>query len=214
MTEYRIIDDLSAGGVALETLLLSLPEWRREEALLFRHERGRRECCLSYLLLREVLQQCFGVMQEPCFERLEHGKPLLLFPSDGGGNMDMGHNRGLTFNLSHCKRAIACVVSDDAEVGIDVECTGRYTPQLAEYCMSEAENRRIVAADDSDTEFTLLWTRKEALLKLTGEGITDDMKTVLESGRMDGVSLQSRCCRERGYAWTVAVRQRKEYGMT
>ena len=80
--------------------------------------------------------------------------------------------------------------------------------------MSEAENRRIVAADDSDTEFTLLWTRKEALLKLTGEGITDDMKTVLESGRMDGVSLQSRCCRERGYAWTVAVRRRKEDGMT
>ncbi|MCI6503361.1 MAG: 4'-phosphopantetheinyl transferase superfamily protein [Prevotella sp.] len=206
MTEYRIIDDLSAGGVALETLLLSLPEWRREEALKFRHERGRRECCLSYLLLRDVLQQCFGVMQEPCFERLEHGKPRLLLPAADGGDMVSWDGHGLFFNLSHCRRALACVVSDEGEVGIDVECTGRYNARLAEYCMSEAENSRIVAADDPDGEFTLLWTRKEALLKLTGEGITDDMRTVLSSARMEGVTMHSHICREKGYAWTVALR--------
>ena len=214
MTDYRIIDLPSLDSDELAELMLTLPQWRREEARKFRLERGRRECCLSYLLLCDILERSFGITQRPRFERREHGKPVLVFPCGSDGDTEKGRNLGLHFNLSHCKRAIACIVSDEGEVGIDVECTGRYTSQLAEYCMSEAENRRIVAADDSDTEFTLLWTRKEALLKLTGEGITDDMKTVLESGRMDGVSLQSRCCREKGYAWTVAVRRRKEDGMT
>ena len=75
--------------------------------------------------------------------------------------------------------------------------------------MSEAEKRQIAVADDPDAEFTLLWTKKEALLKLTGEGITDDLKTVLTSPRMEGVELFGGCCKEKGYAWSVAQRRRQ-----
>jgi len=53
--------------------------------------------------------------------------------------------------------------------------------------------------------FTSLWTQNEALLKLTGEGITDDLKTVLRSSRMDGVSLQTIVNTEKGYCVSIAT---------
>lgn len=187
---YRIIDNLNEYA-ATEVLLNQLPQWRREQALKFRHEQGRRECALSYLLLSEMM----GF--RPLFGTAEHGKPFI---SDAGADTNETH-----FNISHCKAAIACVTDND-EVGIDVECTGRYKERLARYCMSDEELRQIKEAADPDALFTMLWTRKEALLKLTGEGITDDMKTCLTSARATGVRIDSGVNNEKGYAWSVAYR--------
>lgn len=209
MTDYRIMDDLTVQAQELAELIDSLPQWRRQAALRHRHERGRRECCLSYLLLCDMLRDSFGIEAQPRFEVGRHGKPSLLLTDSPVADGVLGQGRAVTFNLSHCRNAIACVVSDTDEVGIDVECTGRYTAALADYSMSEAEKRQIAVADDPDVEFTLLWTKKEALLKLTGEGITDDLKTVLTSPRMEGVELFGGCCKEKGYAWSVAQRRRQ-----
>ena len=57
MTDYRIIDLPSLDSDELAELMLTLPQWRREEARKFRLERGRRECCLSYLLLCDILER-------------------------------------------------------------------------------------------------------------------------------------------------------------
>ena len=83
-----------------------------------------------------------------------------------------------------------------------MECTGRYKPGLAEYAMSDEEQKEIEKG--GDLAFTLLWTKKEALLKLTGEGITDDIKTVLTSERMNNVIIKSGYDTEKHYAWSVA----------
>lgn len=197
MTDYRIINSTEPSGERLNALISSLPQWRREATMKFRFEQGRRECCLSYLLLCEMLNSSFGITEQPCFIIGEHGKPVL----DIAG-VD------IAFNFSHCKRAIACVVSDTEDVGIDVECTGRYTSALAEYCMSEAENAAILRAESPDMKFTELWTRKEALLKLTGEGITDDLKTVLTTERTQGVKLKGGIAQNGLYAWCVATKKR------
>jgi 4'-phosphopantetheinyl transferase len=130
---------------------------------------------------------------KPDFMKGEHGKPAVS-PTPAP----------FFFNLSHCKQAVACITSDEGEVGIDVECLERYKPSLAEYCMNDDELRKIAASDDVDATFTLLWTRKEALLKLTGEGITDDLKNCLVSERMKGVTLESGIDKKHGYAWSIA----------
>lgn len=186
--EYRIIDPREYSTEEIRKSLLRLPVWRREEAERFKHEQGRRECTLSYLLLTEMM----GF--QPTFTKGEHGKP------------EIAEKEGTFFNLSHCKNAIACVV-DDSPCGIDVECLGRYKPVLAEYCMNEDELQMIATAEDPDAIFTMLWTRKEALLKLTGEGITDDLKSCLTSYRMNGVVIESGVNEEKGYAWAVARRR-------
>lgn len=197
---YKFIDPHKYTDEQVDELLATLPEWRREQALRFKHRQGRKECVLSYWLLSEMLGYMpdFAAPLNPPFR----GKPYLAQPISLP--MQGGEGGGTFFNLTHCKNAIGCVVSEEGEVGIDAECLGRYKPSLAEYCMSEEELRQINESDDPDAEFTLLWTRKEALLKLTGEGITDDMKTCLTSPRAEGVTTESGIDKENGYAWSVA----------
>ena len=151
----------------LEAALLELSPERREQALRYRHELGRRQCALAYLLLKRALHEGYGITGNPRFNYGEHGKPLLADYPD------------IHFSLSHCREAVACAVSD-RPVGIDVESIGRYREQLAAYTMSEDERAAIAAAPSPEVAFTRLWTMKEALLKCSGQGIVDGLKTVLE----------------------------------
>ncbi len=150
----------------IDSAINSLPEWRREQALRFKHEQGRKECAFSYLLLCQSIKAEFGIDEQPKFIIGEHGKPTLEgYPH-------------IHFNLSHCKHGISCAVSDN-EVGVDIECTGRYREQLARHTMNEEEMQSILSAEDADLAFTRLWTQKEAAFKLIGNGITDDIKNIL-----------------------------------
>lgn len=187
----RIADDLTAySGERLSALLATLPQWRREVALAYRHEEDRRESALAFRLLQDMLGSEYGILDEPRFITGEHGKPRLA------GHPD------IHFNLSHCRRAVACAV-ERLPVGVDIERTGRYTPRLAERVLSDDELRAVAAASDPDLLFTTLWTRKEALMKLLGTGITDDIRRVLHDyERSVNITTVSRP--SRGYVCSVA----------
>jgi 4'-phosphopantetheinyl transferase len=182
MFQYRIIDNLDLSPEEIEELINSLPKWRRDEALKFKRIQGQKENAMAYDLLRKMLGY------EPYFEYGSHGKPY-------------SSNSEKCFNIAHCKNAIGVIIGDK-EVGIDVECMGRYKPALAEYAMSEVEIKKI--EEGGDKAFTMLWTKKEALLKLTGEGIVDDLKNVLTSERMKNVKIISGYDEEKQYAWSIA----------
>lgn len=168
-----ILKDVSAiGADDLDAAIASLPEWRREKALRFKFEQGRKECAFSYLLLCRALREQFGIEEQPVFGYGEHEKPYIV------GHPDVH------FNLSHCKGAIACAVFDHP-IGVDVEVVGRYNESLARHCMTDAEVEQILVSDEPDYEFTSLWTKKEAALKLTGEGIANNIKDVLSEGSIE-----------------------------
>ncbi len=163
MTTY--IDD-QIQQLDLAAALAAVSAERRAYALRFRHELGQRQCVAAYLLLQRALKQEFGIEGDLQFTLGEHGKPSLV------GHPD------IHFNLSHCREAVACAVSDKP-VGIDVESTRRYHPMLLDYTMNSDEQRRVTQATRPDEAFIRLWTMKEAVLKLTGEGISRDLHTVL-----------------------------------
>ena len=73
-----------------------------------------------------------------------------------------------------------CVVSDKP-VGVDIESIHRYSESLARYVMNDDEMEEILHAENPALSFTKLWTQKEAVVKLTGHGISDNMKSVLTS---------------------------------
>lgn len=149
-----------------DAALAEISQQRREQALAFRHEQGQRTCVLAYLLLKRALHEEFGLCENPLFEYGEHGKPRIVGRPD------------IWFNLSHCREAVACVVGR-RPVGIDVESVRSYHEDVARYTMSDDEMARILKAERPDVAFIRLWTMKEARLKLTGEGITDNLKTTL-----------------------------------
>ena len=168
----------------------NLPSQRREVALRYKHELGRRQCVLAYLLLCKGLEREYGITDKPVFSYGEHGKPSII-----------GHE-DIHFNLSHCKTAVACAISDNP-IGIDVESIRPVKEAVIRYAMNDDEVQQILTSPDPDLEFTRLWTIKESVLKLTGEGINDDMKNVLASDNLRNISIETTVCDE--YVWSVAT---------
>ena len=150
----------------LALALQQLSGQRREQALKYRYEMGQRTCAAAYLLLCRGLREEYGITELPIFEYGEHGKPSIL-----------GHPE-IHFNLSHCREAAVCIIND-RPVGVDVESVRPLKDSLAEYTMNDAELDEIRLAANPSLQFTRFWTMKEALLKLTGEGINNHLKNVL-----------------------------------
>lgn len=163
------IDD-TIQHIDLQQALLAVSDERRAYALRYKHELGQRQCVAAYLLLQRALRQEFGIEGDLHFTLGEHGKPALAEHPD------------IHFNISHCREAVACAISDQP-VGIDIESTRRYHPMLLDYTMNDNERRQVTTAPRPDEAFIRLWTMKEAVLKLTGEGISRDLHTVLTDAR-------------------------------
>ena len=152
----------------LDAALAEISPQRREQALKFRHEQGQRLCVLAYQLLKQGLREEYGITENPVFTYNEHGKPAII-----------GHPE-IFFNLSHCKEAAACVISDHP-VGIDIESIREYKDSLVRYTMNETEVAEIAEAEDPAVAFIRLWTMKEATLKLIGTGISNDIKHAIDA---------------------------------
>ena len=156
------------GTFDLEAALGEISAQRREQALRFRHEQGQRLCVLAYQLLKQGLLETYGITENPIFEYNEHGKPSIV------GHPD------IFFNLSHCKEAAVCVISDHP-VGIDVESIREYKESLVRYTMNDDEVQQIESSENPASTFIRLWTMKEATMKLIGTGISNDMKNVIDT---------------------------------
>lgn len=175
----------------LEEAIKGLPEWRKAQTLRFKHHRGRVECAFSYILLCEALRER-GITEPPTFVYGREGQE---------GKPSLAEHPEIHFNLSHCKHAVVCAVSE-RPVGVDVEALGRYSERLARYTMNEDEQAEIAAAEDKDVAFTRLWTMKEATAKLTGEGIGTNVREVLRNSY--NIITRTRVNIEKGYVVTVA----------
>ena len=150
----------------LAAALGEISEQRREQALRFKYELGQRLCVLAYQLLKQGLREVYGIEENPIFEYNEHGKPSIV-----------GHPE-IFFNLSHCKEAAICAISDQP-IGVDVESVRSFNDSLVRYTMNDDEIQQIESSEDRAVAFIQFWTKKEAALKLKGTGICNDMKQVL-----------------------------------
>lgn len=145
----------------LTSALSEVSEQRRSVALAYKFRQGRVESLLAYLLLKRLLREHYGIDTNPEFIIGEHGKPVLKgFP-------------GIHFNFSHCKECVACVVSSEGPVGIDVERKRKSLDDgLLNYVFNAQEQQVIKESENPSMEFIRQWTRKEAYVKLTGTGIS------------------------------------------
>ena len=161
----------------LNAALEEISSQRREQALKFKHEQGQRLCVLAYLLLKQGLREEFSITENPVFEYNEHGKPSIV-----------GHPE-VFFNMSHCREAVICVVSS-RPVGVDVESYRSYNESLVHYTMNDAEIMQIQSAETPEVAFIRLWTMKEATLKLSGQGISNQMKEVIDRDKISYTTVE------------------------
>lgn len=139
---------------------------RRKQALQFVQDSDRRLCIAAYILLKQGLQQEYGITENPIFGYNENGKPFIIgYPE-------------IYFNISHCKKAAICAI-DSHPIGIDIETICEYEEDLKRYVLNDKECQQVQNARYPDVEFIRLWTMKESYLKLKGEGIHNDLKELL-----------------------------------
>ena len=182
-----VFDDMSQMTEAeVQWMLPLVDEQRRREALRYKHLFGQFACLKSWLMLEELLKPLGINDLEMNFNA--HGKPYLIRYPD------------VHFNLSHCKNGIAVAV-DSSPVGIDIESFHRDNEALIRRTMNDAEIEAIQTSPNPTAAFTQLWTQKEAVLKLRGTGIVNDLHGVLDG---KDYLLESHINEEKQYAWTVA----------
>jgi len=123
--------------------------------------------------LREVLGNYLQL--DPA--RLEFAYPARGKPSLTGLGAGQIH-----FNLAHSQNLALIAVTRVGEVGVDVEQIRpmRDGEAIAERFFSarESEAFRRVPVAERDAAFFTLWTRKEAWLKATGDGISESLSKI------------------------------------
>jgi 4'-phosphopantetheinyl transferase len=154
------------------TKLLSPAELDRAAA--FHFELHRRRFVVGRGVLRLILSRYVGVQPEQVeFAYGSQGKPEL---ADG-----LAAN-GLRFNLAHSEDLAIVAITRLGPVGVDLEKIAPLEDMddLVARFFSARENARFqqLTAEQKPLAFFNLWTRKEAWLKATGEGIAHSLNLV------------------------------------
>ncbi len=141
-----------------------LTEDERARADRYHFARDREHHVVARGRLRELLAA--RVASSPGslrFAYSAHGKPTLA------ASGPVPH-----FNLSHARGLAALAISDDAELGLDIEAIEPLREDVAEHFFSRSEVAALRALPESDQlcGFYRCWTRKEAVLKSLGDGLS------------------------------------------
>jgi 4'-phosphopantetheinyl transferase len=149
------------------SLRATLSRDERERAGRFRFDVHRDRFVVARGLLREILGAFLGVSPARlAFEYGPHGKPSLAAPFAA---------EDLRFNVSHAGGLALYAVTRGAEVGVDVEAVGELpgAEDIAARFFSAREQADLLSLGPARrTEaFFACWTRKEAFLKATGDGL-------------------------------------------
>ena len=121
---------------------------------------------------RELLARALGLPEPPRVEKDARGKPFLPdFP-------------GIQISISHTRGAVAVALSE-RPAGVDVEPASRTLHDWVPARFFTGAERSLA---DCPEEVIAVWTRKEALLKRDGRGITLPLREVETAGRDDLVT--------------------------
>ena len=98
---------------------------------------------------------------------------------------------GIDFNISHSGSYVVCGLSNKYKLGIDIEEIKSIKLDDFKDLWTEDEWKQILDATNSNYQFYNYWTKKEALLKASGEGLSIPLRQVNLKGNLG--FLQKKC---------------------
>ncbi|WP_428663285.1 4'-phosphopantetheinyl transferase family protein [Runella sp.] len=147
-----------------EAVFAGVSNEEAERAERFFHAKDKELYLLGKFVLRSILADLTGLSpKEITFSITGNKKPFF---------------QEQEFNITHTGDHIYLAFSPFA-LGIDAEkINPDFDPQpIIDSCFSEEDRAKLLSGNDR-LNFYTVWTRKEALLKATGEGLCDDLKQV------------------------------------
>jgi 4'-phosphopantetheinyl transferase len=165
-----VVTRLAATPEVVRTAAALLSEDERSRARRFVFDRDARRYIVARARLRELLALRLGERvraEQIAFEYGAHGKP---------GLARRFADSGLQFSVSHCDDIAAYAFSWGPAVGIDVEAVRVMSDadDVAAHYFSPRENAAYQSLHPSDRPagFFNCWTRKEAVVKALGDGLS------------------------------------------
>ncbi|HEX6694358.1 MAG TPA: 4'-phosphopantetheinyl transferase superfamily protein [Longimicrobiales bacterium] len=148
---------------SVEELAAVASEEERARAAMFLHDRDRHRHIIGRAVLRLVLSPLVGrAAADIRFEKTALGKPYLA--------------SGPSFNVSHSGSEILIAIASGGRIGVDVEEVRRLRDMfsLARTSFTPPEVDMVAGFPEQDQlrAFFRVWTRKEAMLKALGCGLT------------------------------------------
>ena len=152
-----------------------IEEWTKD----WKEEKNRESICGRLLLLRGLQElgydQLFPQNKDP--EQLLEAMAASLKKGPYGKPYLTGYPE-IHFNISHSGGWAVCALAS-MPCGVDIqERRSIRSRRMVERTMNAREQRQILEAEDGTGEFIKLWTYKESCIKLSGEGLHQDMKTL------------------------------------
>ncbi|SNS85524.1 MULTISPECIES: 4'-phosphopantetheinyl transferase superfamily protein [unclassified Azospirillum] len=167
-----IIVSLSVDGLGsrdLASLHQLLDAGEQDRAASFHFDADRHSYIAAHGLLRLFLGAWLGRSPtQLAFNAGTWGKPALV-------------RGGAPFSISHTRGMVAVAIAPQGEVGVDVEqLCPRREPELeiADRWFSTAEVAQIAAIEaeaDKRERFMRIWNLKEAVIKATGRGLSQEL---------------------------------------
>ncbi|MFT4296001.1 MAG: 4'-phosphopantetheinyl transferase superfamily protein [Micropruina sp.] len=193
-------DRVDAAG--FEMIRSELPAERRARCAGYYRERDRYSSAVAFALLQQLWRERHPGRLPPV-ERARHGKPRFAA------------GPGVEFNLSHDAAVCVCALAR-RPVGVDVQSRIPFDADLFARIAGPAE-RGLRERCEHDDDLSGLWSRKEALIKRSGLGLSavlPEVDTLAErslvsfvSPELDVVfSLSLDGVTERSFAGRVRVR--------
>ena len=152
-----------------------IEEWTKD----WKEEKNRESICGRLLLLRGLQElgydRLFPQNKDP--EQLLEALAASLKKGPYGKPYLTGYPE-IHFNISHSGGWAVCALAS-MPCGVDIqERRSIRSRRMVERTMNAREQRQILEAEDGTGEFIKLWTYKESCIKLSGEGLHQDMKTL------------------------------------
>jgi 4'-phosphopantetheinyl transferase len=191
---WRASLDLNDSLLKKLFITLSTEERRRSEK--YHYRRDQRYFIAARGILRNILSRYLRTEpEEIVFSYGPHGKPFLSDPFK---------NKKISFNLSHAQNLAMYAVTINRRLGIDIEYVQQefQWKEIVERFFSPDEHAELCNLPEKERcrTFFSYWTRKEAVLKAIGTGLSNGIKEMNVAPK----TLSSACLSKAGYPQSIS----------
>ena len=177
---WRAVLDLPSKNVQELKGSLSIDEMMKAERFSFERDKSH------FIIARGILRLILA-----CYLSVEPGAIRFCYEKDGKPRLQNAFGKtGIQFNLSHSEGLALYVFTRGHEVGVDLERI-RDLPEMEQiveqfFSVRERVVFRTLPTSEKQETFFRWWTRKEAFIKATGEGLSYIL------GRFDAVLAEGK----------------------
>lgn len=148
-------------GEVFESLLLQLPEVLQKKVRAFRRWEDAHASLLGKHMLQYAVTENGQSHTLASLQYTAMSRPY--FPGDAD------------FNISHTDQVVVCALANYNKIGIDIEKPQPLDIEDFKQQFSNAEWDHIHRSSDPLQTFYEYWTAKEAVLKASGTGLTEEL---------------------------------------